>query len=421
MVTERPKRHISAPTNEAQVATLTESCERTFTSPTALARLRGGLSRFILDLPPNDPGAYQLAALEPAKHIFCPDELAVLRELQTPLPEPWKPGKTIKTASPVDIIAEAGRPWLTEPTFIPSAYEFDKLIDLAVDSSMRVGVYFMVTDVINAGHLDALAQARESGECDFLALILTTDLLTAGMKSTSDDPRPKLPFHQRIYMASQTKVVDAIYAVPTGLTPAHIVFELASLAIAYKKLGVRLNNQDEDYAPPLDLEIIKSAYPGGWWQTMCSQYLGFPPARSSDLDRWSAFYQQKTYPPGLQIPYRYLWVKWFKAARHHDDFTLFTSDHDPEMAQFHIHQALQADFNFQVGPKIVQISTRCPHTSSSFIFQNHSLRSEAEQENLRTLRMLKAWEAEKDPQWQLFSDWENPLLHPVPEYAWLTS
>jgi hypothetical protein len=419
MVIERPKHHISAPTKESQAVALTEACERTFTSPTALAELRGKLSRFILSLPPNDLRACGLAALATEKHIFCPDELAVLKELQIPLPEPWELDKTVEDDIPFPDPDQWWHPGSRATKFIPSEYQLNRRITDVIESGRQVGLYFMVADMLNAGHLDALTQAKESGQCDFLILMLTTDLLTAGMKSTPDDLRPKLPFHQRIFMASGVEAVNAVYAVPSILAHTHMTFEIVALAIAHERLRVEFNDRGDTRIEPLDLDRIQYLRGDEGWEFYVRAHLGFSPFPVPEGERYPAFYQSEIYPAELQMPYLHLWRDWsdqFGLSY----FTLFISTNDPETAGLHTHQSHSVIGGYSLTKaREMQISSRCPNTSSSYLFHHHPLRSEAEEENLKILRMLQDWEEERNG--QMFSGWENPLLHPVPEYAWLTS
>jgi len=336
---------------ECQLTALKELCQVVYTSPTALARARHELSVAVLSSS-EVPAAGNLARLATEQGVFCPGELVSLREIGISLSSPWQEGQTAEK-------------------FIPSDYQLQHLVRKIVDSGKRLGIIFMVADMINAGHLGALRAAKKSDECDFLLLMMTTDLLTSRMKSNPENISPKLPFFQRIGMASQVEDVDGIYAVPLTGSHDEMTFEMVALAFAHEGLGVKFDDLGDGRIDPLNLKKIRElvtqessivSRQGENWEFYVMAYLGLSPYRHGSLDGCEGFCRPDVYPPELQISYRHLLADWGNRGIL-ENTTLFVPDNDPKMAEFHVHQIER--FSFFWGSSDNQVAR---FFSKNFIF-----------------------------------------------------
>lgn len=364
---------------EEELAYLLESCNKKYTSPTELADARHNISSFILRLLPGDPRVAHMERMAICNGVFGPDELSVLRKLGVPLPKTFGP-----STKGIDM-----------KKFIPSDYHLNRFVRDVTwgqdpwEEPKRLGVVFMVADMINAGHLAALAEAKKSGECNSLLLMLTSDLLAGAMKSAPGDFRPKMSFAQRMFMASQIEAVDGVYAVPVvrrNLMP----FEMVLLARVHQKLGIPFDDLGDRRIEPLDLEVIRNLIKRPRkkdWDFYVTAYLGLTYNRSSRLDECEGFYSPN-FSHDAQIAYRSLLVDWWNAFDLSEDrFTFFISDYDPKMADLHLQQIRR----FWRSSRVVRLSSACPQTSSSYIFHNYPLRSEAQEEAVEILDLLRSW------------------------------
>src|SRR3989344_2929395 len=188
------------------------------TSPTELMALRHAISCKLLLDKYSGPEALGLADQAIAQGILGSDEIDYLSYRGKTLPSPWAYGKR-----PNEKIA------LTY-------HEFKETL------GKENWVIFMTCDGINAGHLSVINQARERcGPKAKLILILDSDFMGGHIKSKPGDIRPKLPLHQRLYMASQIPEVDKVWYVSYPTTIDKLLFELAYLHNASSQMSEHLN------------------------------------------------------------------------------------------------------------------------------------------------------------------------------------
>lgn len=408
--------------NEQYIRELERKCCLPQASPHDLARLRHEVSVVTLN---NGSHVEQLSRTATENQIFCPDELRILQQLGIPLPRPHQPGdKATK--------------------LLPSNYLFEADIIDVIRCGYRAGLYFMKADVVNAGHIDALKQARASEKCDVLFLVLTSDLVTAGMipKGAGKDQqtKPVMTFTDRMFMADQLDV-DAVYAMPTYTSLARVVWEMVALAKVNEELGIGFDSLGDERIRPLSVEAVKKYYttdncwytsrlhgkerfhPHEDWKFYVNAHLGISPDtvwvnlyksmnlqpfRDGDAPRFAKY---QNLPPDLMYPYFRFWFDLGEMLS--DDqinrIILFDSDHDLATTNIHLEQAaICSSFN---NAKVAHclVHSNCPQTSSSLLIGSHPLSSDAEKDALELLKMLKEWDQLIDPRKRLFQNWEKPL------------